>query len=122
MERCSHWAPCFWLISPKWLTFQAKDIHTGEGNNKVLGKSAIKKGGHFFKRQTLSGEKLLAFKQIRQAQVYVKNHEFTVGLIQSWSLTEDIIFFRGALQTATAAVFKANLTARRNILQLSGLH
>ena len=45
----------------------------------------------------LKVKKLLAFEQIRQAQVYVKNHEFTVGLIQSWSLTEDIIFFRGAL-------------------------
>ena len=44
MERCAHWAPCFWLISPKWLTFQAKDMHIREWNNKVLGKSAIKKG------------------------------------------------------------------------------
>ena len=47
MERCAHWAPCFWLISPKWLTFQAKDMHIREWNSKVLGKSAIKKGGHF---------------------------------------------------------------------------
>ena len=47
MERCAYWAPCFWLISPKWLTFQAKDMHIRELNNKVLGKSAIKKGGHF---------------------------------------------------------------------------
>ena len=43
MERCAYWAPCFWLISPKWLTFQAKDMHIRELNNKVLGK----KEGHF---------------------------------------------------------------------------
>ena len=43
MERCALWAQCFWLISPKWLTFQAKDMHIREWN-KVLGKSAIKRG------------------------------------------------------------------------------
>ena len=47
MERCAHWAPCFWLISPKWLTFQAKDMHIREWNNKVFSKSAITKGGNF---------------------------------------------------------------------------
>ena len=30
MERCAHWATCFLLISPKWLTFQAKDMHIRE--------------------------------------------------------------------------------------------
>ena len=27
VERCAHRRTCFWLISPKWLTFQAKDMH-----------------------------------------------------------------------------------------------
>ena len=53
MERCAHWAPCFWLISPKWLTFQTKDMHIRELNNKVLGKSAIKKGGHYSRGKML---------------------------------------------------------------------
>ena len=30
MEQCAHWAPCFLLISQKWLTFQAKDMHIRE--------------------------------------------------------------------------------------------
>ena len=34
-------------LAQKWLTFQTKDKHIREGNNKVLGKFAIKRGGHF---------------------------------------------------------------------------
>ena len=54
MERCAYWALCFWLISPKWLTFQAKDMHIRELNNKVLGKSAIKRGVIFQEADPLS--------------------------------------------------------------------
>ena len=43
---------CFWIISLKWLTFQARDMHIREWNDKVLDKSSIKKGS-FFKRKTL---------------------------------------------------------------------
>ena len=30
VERCAHRRTCFWLISPKWLTFQEKDMHIRE--------------------------------------------------------------------------------------------
>ena len=46
----------FWLISPKWLTFQAKDMLIREWKNKVLGKSAIKKGGHFSRGRPFNKE------------------------------------------------------------------
>ena len=73
MERCAHWAPCFWLISPKWLTFQAEDMHIREWNNKVLGKSAIKRGDIFQKADPLKHDAVALQLCIQEKHLWKNN-------------------------------------------------